>query len=93
MYPKGNFNLKITQKSEDNINFNVLLNLIFVWQSTFKIFLAHVTYIPSLSLALEYNGKQHYHDFFFFGLTAKEYEVRDKAKQKACKKAKYELNY
>lgn len=40
-------------------------------------------YIPTLSLALEYNGKHHYIHATFFG----EYTLNDDEKRRACKEA------
>jgi len=48
-------------------------------------------YIPALSLAVEYNGPQHFHNFFYFGTSPKEYQSRDEAKRIACKQAKITL--
>jgi hypothetical protein len=42
-------------------------------------------YLPSLSLAFEYQGIQHYEDKFYFGTASREYSQRDKEKRAACK--------
>lgn len=43
-------------------------------------------YIPSLNLAFEYNGQQHYKDIGYFQPTH-QYQTRDDLKQQACKLA------
>ena len=45
-------------------------------------------FIPSLNLALEYNGEQHYHPIEFFGGEDgfKKTKARDKKKRRLCKK-------
>jgi len=43
-------------------------------------------YLPSLNLAFEYQGIQHYEDFFLFGTLSKLYEERDQEKRKMCSK-------
>ena len=44
-------------------------------------------YIPSLSLAFEYQGIQHYQDFYAFGgASVRLYEIRDQEKRELCKK-------
>jgi hypothetical protein len=48
-------------------------------------------YIPSLSLALEYQGHQHYGDAFYMGTSVRMYQHRDEEKRKACKKANLTL--
>jgi hypothetical protein len=48
-------------------------------------------YIPSLSLAFEYQGIQHYKDVFRFGSTPLMYQIRDKQKREACAAAKITL--
>jgi hypothetical protein len=40
-------------------------------------------FIPSLSLAFEYQGEQHYKDFILRG-TYKEKQERDREKEQAC---------
>lgn len=45
-------------------------------------------YIPTLSLALEYNGKHHYMHDTFFG----EYTLNDDEKRRACKEAGIAIN-
>jgi hypothetical protein len=42
-------------------------------------------FIPSLSLAFEYQGIQHYKDVHTFGITASEYAIRDEQKRQQCK--------
>ena len=47
-------------------------------------------YFPSLSLAFEYNGAQHFHNSVFFGACNKQ-KVRDKHKSVQCRKKKITL--
>jgi len=47
-------------------------------------------YYPSLSLAFEYNGAQHYHNTVFFGACKKQM-ARDKHKSVQCRKKKITL--
>jgi hypothetical protein len=44
-------------------------------------------FIPSISVALEYQGIQHYKDMFIFGAQAKDYQARDQMKRIACQEA------
>jgi hypothetical protein len=45
-------------------------------------------FLPKLSLALEYQGIQHYEDLFYFGSSVKLYQEKDAEKRKACQAAK-----
>jgi hypothetical protein len=48
-------------------------------------------YIPSKSIAFEYQGIQHYEDVYYFGSSLRMYEERDAEKKKACEEAKISL--
>jgi hypothetical protein len=48
-------------------------------------------FLPALSLALEYQGIQHYEDIYHFGQTHRVYKQRDQEKREACKKANITL--
>ncbi len=48
-------------------------------------------FLPSLSLAFEYQGIQHYQDFFYFGTNARNLEEKDHNKRAACEQANITL--
>jgi hypothetical protein len=48
-------------------------------------------YLPELSMAFEYQGIQHYEDFYVFGTLSRVYEERDQEKRRACAKANITL--
>jgi hypothetical protein len=48
-------------------------------------------YIPSLSLAFEYQGIQHYEDLYYFGAPLRVYNERDEIKRKLCAAANITL--